>query len=387
MKKIGIITTSCMKFGTYGCNYGAALQGYALVRQLRDMGYDANDINYCSKYQYNPQQYNMIKKTLIRISLLFRPKIVKGKIKEILMRKKLNQLKSSFSTFVGENKLTYNDGRFYSLEELHNESKDFFAFVTGSDVVWNPYLHCNINDPGYFLDFACDGVKRIAYAPSFGVTSLPDQSRENLKSLLEKFDAISVREQSGSDLIFKETGIKVPVVLDPTLLLAPQKYDDIEKKVEGLPQEYIAVYKFGNIEHTDEKIKEISDKLQLPIVFIPSGDNNSYYSRYDIGPGEFLNIINNAKLVLSDSFHCTVFCLIKHRPFLTFYRSSPNEKKNLNTRMISLLKTVGLSERLVEPGMDINYEDLFNIDFNHSDMLINKLREFSVSYLQNALEG
>lgn len=387
MKKIGIITSSHAKSGTYGWNYGAALQGYALVRQLRDMGYEAYDINYLSKYEYNPKQYSLLKKTLKRIGLLFRPKIVKGKIKEIKMRKKLKQLNSSFTSFVKENKLTYNEGMFYSLEELHEESKEFFAFVTGSDVVWNPYLHKNVNDPGYFLDFAEEGVKRIAYAPSFGVTSLPEQSRENLKSLLEKFEAISVREQSGADLIFRETGIKVPVVLDPTLLLDPQKYDDIERKLVGLPREYIAVYKFGSIEHTDEKIKEISSKLHLPIVFIPSGDNKSYYSRYDIGPGEFLNIINNANLVLSDSFHCTVFCLIKHRPFLTFYRSIPNEKKNINIRMINLLKTVDLSERLIKPGMDINYEELFSIDFNHSDNVINELRKFSVSYLQNALEA
>ncbi len=386
MKKIGIITTSCVKSGTYGCNYGAALQGYALVRQLRDLGYDAYDINYLSEFEYRPQQYNPVVRTLRRVKMLFSLQLVKGKIEQFLDRKNLKINNEKFMKFVEKNRLTYNNGQFYTLSELKDISKDFYAFITGSDVVWNPYLRKNQNDPGYFLDFTTGATKRISYAASFGVTTLPETSKKTLKALLSKFDAISIREQSGAKLIKDETGMDVPVVLDPTLLLAPEKYLDIEKTLSDLPQEYIAVYKFGDIPHTEEKIKEISQKLNLPVVYIPSGKTKDYDVRYDVGPCEFVYIIKHAKLVISDSFHCSVFCLINHTDFLTFYRTLPDGGKDLNARMVDLLETVHLSERLVKPGEEIAYDKLFATDFSESDLIIRKLREKSLQYLKNALE-
>ena len=386
MRKIGIITSSCGKSGTYGCNYGAALQGYALVMQLRELGFDAYDIKYISDNEYRPQHYNVLKRTLLRLPLLLNPKQVKGKIEQIKKRNVLNLNLSYFKDFVNQNNLTYNNGAFYTLQELKNESSSFFAFITGSDVVWNPYLHKNVNDPGYFLDFTEKDIKRISYAASFGVTVLPEESRRTLKSLLEKFDAVSVRENSGAELIKRETGLSVKVVLDPTLLLDPVKYNDIECDVSDLPSKYIAVYRFGNLEHTDQKIREISRKLNLPIVFIPSGRTNEYNVRYDVGPGEFIHIIKHADLVLSDSFHCTVFCLINHIPFLTFYRSKPLNGKDINSRMIDLLNTVDLTNRIVEPGKEINYETLFQIDFTEPDEIIKKMRMESLQFLKKALE-
>ncbi len=385
MKKIGIITTSCGKSGTYGCNYGAALQGYALVRQLRDMGYDAYDFNYLSDYEYRPQQYGVVKRTVKRMKVLFQPGQIRGKLEQIRNRDNNKKNFLAFEKFVKENKLTYENGRFYSLQELRSESKTCHAFITGSDVVWNPYLHRDVNDPGYFLDFAEPYVKRISYAASFGVTVLPDESKKTLKAFLDKFDAIGVREKSGADLIKKETGLEVPVVLDPTLLLQPEKYNDIERTVTDLPKKYIAVYKFGNISHTEDKIKELSKKLGLPVVYIPSGRTSEYDVRYDVGPGEFIHIIKKAELVLSDSFHCTVFCLIGHTPFLTFYRTVPLHGKDLNSRMTDLLAMVGLPKRMVKPGKEIDYSNLFTIDFNSADRKIKKMREESLAYLRNAL--
>lgn len=387
MNKIGIITSSCGKSGTYGCNYGAALQGYALVRQLRDLGYEAYDVNYLSDYEYRPQQYSLFKRTIKRMKLLFKPGQVKGKLDQIRNRDNLRINFLSFDKFVKENNLTYNDGAFYTLNNLQQASHGFYAFITGSDVVWNPYLHGGINDPGYFLDFAVDGVKRISYAASFGVTALPGESTRTLKSYLEKFDAISVREKSGADLIKKETGMNVQVVLDPTLLLEPQKYDDLVKEPENLPDKYIAVYKFGDIPHTEEKIRELSKKLNLPVVYIPSGKTTEYNIRYDVGPGEFIHIVRNAELVISDSFHCTVFCLINHTPFLTFFRTVPKQGKDLNSRMTDLLTMVGLPDRIIKPGDSIDYESLFTVDFAAADRKIEEMRKESLTYLKNALEG
>ena len=69
-EKNGIITSSYAGNGTYGCNYGAALQGYALIKQLRLLGYEAYDANYNSNNTYNPMQYGVIKRTVKRLKLL-----------------------------------------------------------------------------------------------------------------------------------------------------------------------------------------------------------------------------------------------------------------------------------------------------------------------------
>ena len=386
MPKIGIITTSSGGDGTFACNYGAALQGYALVKQLQLLGFDAWDLNYISDNEYRPLQYNIVKRTLLRLPLLFKPYLVKQKISEYKNRDNRKINRNSFVKFIEENQITYNNGAFYQFLDLKRVSSEFYAVITGSDVVWNPLLHKNINDRGYFLDFAPKGVKRIAYAPSFGITQLPDTAKKDLAEFLQKFDAVSVREKSGAEIIRKETGLEVQVVLDPTLLLEPKYYKEVLRFPKDLPEEYIAVYRFGNLDFTKEKIREISKKCNLPIVYIPSNNDGTFDPDYSIGPGEFLGVIKNAKLVLSDSFHCTVFAIINHKPFLTFYRSMPEQGKDINSRMIDLLDMVRLKERLIKPGESIPYERLFEIDFNYTDRIIEKRRKASLMYLKNALE-
>ena len=204
--------------------------------------------------------------------------------------------------------------------------------------------------------------------------------------MLEKFDAISVREKSGADIIYRETEMHAQVVLDPTLLLEPKYYDDVTKIPEDLPSRYMAVYRFGNLKHTADKIREISEKCKLPIVYIPSNNDGLFKPNYSIGPGEFLGVIKNAELVLSDSFHCTVFALINHRPFLTFYRTVPEPGKDINSRMTDILKTVEMSDRLIKPSDEIKYDKLFDLNFDNADKIIDRMRKESLKYLKNALE-
>ena len=385
MKKVGVITSSSAKNGTFGCNYGAALQGYALIKQLRILGYDAYDLNYISANEYHPNQYNLLKRTLLRAKLIFNVNLVKRKIQEHKNRDNLTIWRNKFKEFIAENDLTYEKGSFYTIEQLQEKSGDFYAFITGSDVVWNAYLHKGVNDEGFFLDFAVPGVKRIAYAASIGSQTLPETAKGNLKELLLKFDALSIREKTGADLIKSITGIEMPVVLDPTMLLNPVEYEEIVKVPEYLPDKFIAVYVFGSLPHTQKKIEELKTKLDLPLIYIPAGDLLSDQPDYRIGPGEFIGVIRKARLVITDSFHCTVFCLINHTPFYTFCRSDPRSGENINSRMIDLLKMVDAEDRMVMPGDDINYEKIDAIDFKRTDELIEEKRRESMAYLLGAL--
>lgn len=387
MKKIGVITTSAGQGGIFACNYGAALQGFALVMQLRLLGFDAYDVNYASHNEYHPQQYNPVLRTLKRIPMLFSPKLVGNKIKNFKNRRKLQQLRQVFQDFVRETNLTYQGGKIFSLEQLEEISSNFYAFVTGSDVVWNPYLRQNKNDEGYFLCFVPDGVKKIAYAPSLGVNTLPPESKRNLAELLRRFDALSVREASGSNLIARETGIRVPVVLDPTMLLDPKAYEPITVKPKDLPAHYIAVYQFGSLDSTNKNIQEIQKRLGLPLVYVPAGMASVDKARYDIGPKEFIGLIKHADLVISDSFHCTVFCLLCNTPFVTFCRTMPSETVNINSRMVDLLDMVGMSNRMVYPDQQIDWEHLLDCNFTNANTVLAEKRKQSLAYLKNALGG
>ena len=387
MKKIGVITTSCVESGSYGSNYGAALQGYALIQQLRLMGFDAYDINYNSSNEHRPDQYSLFKRTIIRIGLLTKPDVVKNKISSIRNRKNNQKLFNAFMRFVREYNLTYENGKYFTLEELKSISGSFFAFITGSDVVWNPYLHKEVNDKGYFLDFTTSEVKRIAYAPSTGVTIFPESAQVDLKDLLIKFDALSIREESGANLIKEITGLNVPVVLDPTMLLNPTEYSKIEKMPSGFPPEYILVYKFGNIPHTMETIRRAEKYFKLPVVYIPAGKyEKGITPSYDIGPAEFIGLIKNARVVITDSFHCSVFCLIYHTPFYTFFRTLPQKGKELNSRMKDLLSMVELQDRLIKPEKKVDFTFVDEINFDAVDTILAQRRKESLNYLKKALE-
>ena len=386
-KTVGIMTTSSGWQGIYRCNYGAALQGYALVKQLKMLGYDAYDINYYSDNEYSPQKYSLIERTFRRLLLLTNIKVVRGKMIEIKNRKNIKIWQNKFREFVVKNNLTYNQGQFYRIDDLREISKSMYAVICGSDVVWNPALRNNVCDEGYFLEFASPKTRRIAYAPSFGVSELPKKFAEDMSEVLPTYSGVSIRESSGRELIKKYCGIDAKVVLDPTLLLPTEEYETEIIVPSWLPEKYIAVYQFGLIEHTTRMIEKIQEKTGLPIVRIPARYDDFGKVRFDVGPGEFLGIIQNASLVISDSFHCTVFSLLYHSPFLTFYRTIPEPGKDINSRMIDLLKMVGLEDRLVKPDANVDFSSLYNVDFEYSDSVISQMRRDSLSYLKNALEG
>ncbi len=386
-RTVGIITTSGGWQGIYHCNYGAALQGYALVKQLRLLGYDAYDINYYSDNEYTPQKYSPLERTLKRLALLTNPRVVRNKLIEVRNRKGLNTLKGKFREFVSRNDLTYQHGQFYRIDELKEASKSLYAVICGSDVVWNPRLRNNVCDDGYFLNFACENTRRIAYAPSFGVSELPEEFARQMAKVLPTFRGVSVREVTGQELIQRYCGIDAKVVLDPTLLLPTEEYETEVIVPDWLPEKYIAVYQFGTIEHTTKAIQAFQKQTGWPIVKIPSRYEDFGKGRFDIGPGEFLGIIRNAALVVSDSFHCTIFALLYHSPFLTFYRSRPEPGKDINSRIVDLLKLVGLEERLVKPDTDVNLSSLLQVNFEESDQVISQMRADSLAYLKNALEG
>ena len=335
-KKIGILTST----QSFGDNYGAVLQAYALSTCIRELGCDPNIIRYKVEGEYVNHSAPIVKRLQ---STLFNPNMSLHGKKTLVMNKVLRRSVSPvFSDFTKKYLQFYNE-EYLTNTQLKDNPPPFDAFVTGSDQVWNPVIHGNKNDPGYFLDFVPEGINRIAYAPSMGVDKIPENCKSDLKGYLDKFAHLSIREKSGADIIKECCGMDIPVMLDPTMLLNAEQWDKVAVKPQNLPEKYIFCYKFGKSKKMDKTIRQISKEYKLPIVAAPASPEVKFKADYSIGPAEFLGAIKNATLVCADSFHATVFSVIYKTPFFIFPRHSETGKINMNSRMQNILEMLSLS--------------------------------------------
>ena len=381
--KLGILTT----YHSFEYNYGAALQGFALARQLQILGHECYVINYIGN-EWTPSS-NTIRD---RFKYIFDGGNLTMKLLQRLYKKKRLQNHKVFETFVDRNIPIYNRNNPFFYSDLKKIAREFDGFICGSDQIWNPLIHKRSNDKGYFLDFVNKDQIKIAYAPSIGINIIPEECVEEFKILVNNFRYLSVREETGAKIIKDLTGKDVKVVLDPTLLLEPQEYESISLPLKSphMPDEYILCYKWGDIDETNEEIKRLSKKLKLPVFALPLSRTvytDGYPILFNAGPSEFISLIKNATLLCTDSFHATVFALINNTPFITFCRERPKKDVNMNSRMMNLLEKLDLTDRMIMPGEKFNDNELFNIDFNKSNKLLSEYRKDSFNYLIDALNG
>ena len=230
----------------------------------------------------------------------------------------------------------------------------------GSDQVWNPEFR-RLSEID-LLKFA-EPEQRIAFSASFGINEIPKESKEKTKRELEKFKAISVREDRGKEIIEELTDRKdVQVLVDPTMLLTAEEWDKVAKKPEQLETDkYILNYFLGNLsEKRRKEIERIAKDNNCKIINLL--DKNGPF--YQTGPSEFLYLEKNAFLICTDSFHSCVFAILYNRPFVVFDREDSNKK--MNSRLDTLLKKFELENRwykdkIEEEQLQVNYEETYKI--------------------------
>lgn len=375
-KKVGIITS----YLDFNKNYGGVLQAYALSKQISLLGYTPYIMPYIYEHIPVNEKVDLLHKIYRKLRNDVSP-YRKG-------LKKQKQLHKTMIDYVNSNLPVYSTDRM-TVSDIRNIADDFYAFVCGSDQVWSTKLQRDHCDPGMFLQFVPENVKKIAYAPSMGSTiTVTDETANEIKNSLADFNAISVRETKGRDLLLKITGEDFPIVLDPTLLLPLSEWKNITKIPEVLPEKYILVYRFGKIKSNFDKILDIQRHLNLPVIELPSSLislNDGLDKRYDIDAGGFIGLIKNATLVCTDSFHATVFSIINETPFVCFCRQDPNLENNMNGRITDLLKMTKLEKRFILPDTKFDYNRLFDIEFETAHSIIDAVRVSSLAYLKNAL--
>lgn len=216
---------------------------------------------------------------------------------------------------------------------------------------------------------------------------------EKNKRFMNRFDHIALREQSACDLVYKLTGRKVPVVLDPTLLFTGDQWLGIQQREPLTNGKYIFCYLLGDNPSQREFIKNVKEKTGYKIValqqlddYIPSDEGFADEAPY-VGPREFLNYIRNAEYVFTDSFHCSVFSILYKKNFFTFNRFAEGAKQSTNTRIDNLLHITGLEARRMTK--DKNVEDVISYkgSFEGVDARLDAYRKSSMDYLHNALKN
>lgn len=387
MKPVGLVT--CY----FHHNYGSMLQAYATEMIMQQMGLPYQTIACRTPIHY------MVENKLLYIS----KKLLIGDWKMWFGKMKIKYEKQHNLTFAKNwalrdsafNKFASESFHLSSLcktrTELTEMAKNYSAFLVGSDQLWRTD---SVEHGYYTLEWVPDGIRKIAYATSIGVKEVPWFQVKKNRRFMKRFDFMALREQSACDLVYRLTGRKVQVVLDPTLLFTGDQWIKIQQ-VEPLTKgKYIFCYFLGNNPNQRDLVKKLKDMTGMKIValqhldeYIPSDEGFADEAPYNVGPAEFLNYIRNAEYVCTDSFHCSVFSILYKKKFFTFSRFSENAKQNTNTRIDNLLNITGLSERRVNAGMSVDELLNLQLDFNNADKKLDELRKSSIDYLKNALRG
>lgn len=335
--KIGIMTYHRAN------NVGALLQNYALQSVLNLYGVENESIDYyCNFIEYN----NRIKYG----------KNIKDNIKKLIELNVLLKREIKFNNF--RNKYLKISPIKYDDSNIRTCNDKYDIFISGSDQVWN--MNLNGSDFNYLLEFVKDDSKKYSYAASCGYTTIPKRYEDKSIYLLKKFEDISVREEQTKELL-NNYNIDSTVVLDPTLLLEENKWDEIMKNI-NIKKKYVFIYMVAYTPELLSEAIEYAKENNFDIYCMHYNYKNfkNVKNLRNVSPDEFLYYIKNAEFIYCSSFHAVCFSIIFKKSFAAGLDSS---KINNNSRLITLLNNLGLSDRILTENNqtfeEINYENVF----------------------------
>lgn len=350
-------------------NYGGIVQAAALTRFLQDNGYEP--VLLC-KVPERGMLSNLGRAILKRIP----GQDIRGVRSE-------EQVKARHYGFI-DRFIPQKTRPLQNAEQLARavKSKNLDAVIVGSDQVWRLAYHQDNNSMVYFLDFVKAGIKKISYAASFGTSEWPHPDKqERVAELLKRFDAVSVREQSGVEICqetFNRQDCKL--VIDPTLLVDPAFYAEAAAPAPaGNKSPYILTYLLDESQTRVRMAETVKAKLgsryQIRAI-------STHGSAEKVLIPDWLRAFMDADFVVTDSYHGTIFAILARKNFITI----GNSRRGLD-RVLTLLSKLGLEERLV---MDDDAENVSNlaiapVNYAPVDTVLAALRDQSRNFLLGAL--
>lgn len=381
--KIGILTQRLFT------NYGGLLQNYALQQVLKRMGHEVETLDQQRKHTFG---LDFKKKAILFAAQCLKPAKL-GFPGQYVTQEELCQIRKYTDYFID---------KYISRTHPLSKRKDFpliagernyDAYIVGSDQCWRQ----EYNDflPAMFLDFVENrsNVKRIAYAASFGTDDweLSDSMTKECARLVQLFDLVTVREETGIGLCKKHFGVNATQVLDPTMLLT---IDDYKKLIEGENEPESEGSLFYYILDPSEYKKSVINKAGRDMNLVPFTVMPKYSDEYRTVPivknhlsdcvyppvTKWLRAFLDAKITIVDSFHGAVFSIIFNKPFWII-----GNKERGMARFNSLLKMFGLESRMLEE-LDINRVDFHErIDWNNINSMIEQNKAKSIDLLNRCL--
>lgn len=366
--KVGIMTIH------HAYNFGASLQAYATYKVLKDMGCDVEFIDYDNETFSDERKLFL---PITSVGNIFRNARVIMKLKSYMERIK------RYEEFYGSSKVS---------SKSWNEKSDFSStsydvIITGSDQTFCLYLTGKpVEMRPFFLESIGD-VKRISFSSSMGekFSFLSHSDTLWIKTCLERFDFLAVRDIRAANYIEKLIGTRPQITLDPTLMLSTEEWDSVACRETIIKGDYIAFYTVLSEPWVIEYVKKLSKIMGIKIVALHARTRYEVNANYEfvnnLGPREFLSVIREAKCVVTTSFHATAFSIIYKKKFASLIVGEGN-------RLTSLLSMLNLERQSVRNVSDESLSKPWveDIDYKTPLMLLQKERIGSFNYLVNALE-
>ena len=357
--KVGIVTQPLEM------NYGGILQNWALQQALKRLGHDPITIDAYQRFTLPHYLFSLVRTFIKRLQ--HKPGWdYAHRYHGSLRRKETGRF---VEQHIAKTKVLWEYDRKvvnrYGLEGI----------IVGSDQVWRiHYNKSHIED--MFLKFAQGlPLRRIAYAASFGVDNwmyTPEQTAA-CAALAQEFDAISVREASAVEHCRKNFGVEAIRVLDPTLLLNAQDYQSIIDSNWNPGEPYLAVYCLDHTRVKSAFFNRIAEERGLPVRYFTAGLDAKLTIE------QWLAMFYHATMMVTDSFHGTVFSILFGKEFYTL-----GNPRRGNARIQGLLGLVGLNDRLLsekEPDESQTKE----IDWQSVYSLLDEERNRSMEFLSSSL--
>lgn len=369
--KVGLITYHS------AYNFGSVLQAYATESVLNQLGCETVVLNY--RIPFQKKFYGL---------LGYGEGIIKAPIKKLLMLPQLSKRiirKNKYEKFISKMNLSKEINCPY---EFNNNFKDFDLFVSGSDQIWN--LHSNefINSGKEYMDpylLSFTNKRKVSYASS--IVNMTDDELLSIKDKLEKFDYISCREQLAVERLNQIITKKASKVIDPTLLLTSETWGKLAQS-NKIEKNYILYYSlkgFRNIRKDLIKLSNLSEKYDMQVIALtplaPVVHQKNVINFTDAGPVDFLTLIKNSSLVVTDSYHGMLFSINFRKEFY-YLKNVPGANFVRTDDVLSLLD---LNSRIIKDVNLINIDNKVNYDDTNQKLPV--LREESINYLKNAINS
>lgn len=371
MTKIGLLTFHASH------NCGSMLQAFALQHVLRrELKVDVEIIDYS----------NSVSRSMYGLFDL-RPSraIIKRNMQRLLHLSAYMRYMHDYDNF-SKRYLAKSDKYLRNVLQLKEYSQKYDIIIAGGDQIWN--VKCADGGKEYYLNFIHD-VRKIAYSPSLGGTNILTKA-DNLdlyKTALSEFEMLSVREPNGKKWLEELTGREVKIIADPTMLLSAEEWGQL-LPIPDISEKYIFCYAFyHNDERVNINLQKISNKLGLPIVIMDTKSYAFYHlDKYGFrkyphtGPLAFLGLMKNASLVLTQSFHGTLFASLFNRKFWSY--NIPQFYHSEDDRATAILEQIGLLDRYILIDDLVDSDIMEEIDYNPVNIRINKLRSEALDYIR-----